>query len=140
MVLMVSCCVVCVCMHCVFGYRACDVGISFFAGKVVQQFDYSREDNEKEFMCAASSPSGQSFVLGSFDRWEREEGRGEREEKGKERGRRVGRRERGEGRKKKRGIGVGGREEGEEERKRVYISRSANSQSITSAIMVDGMH
>ena len=149
MVLMVSCCVVCVCMHCVFGYRACDVGFSFFAGKVVQQFDYSREDNEKEFMCAASSPSGQSFVLGSFDRWEREEGRGERGEKEKGGRRGVGRREKGEGREKKGGIGVGGkgwgkgegkREEGEEERKRVYISRSANSQSITSAIMVDGMH
>ncbi len=38
------------------------------AGKVVQQFDYSKEDDEKEFMCAACSPSGQSFVLGSFDR------------------------------------------------------------------------
>lgn len=37
-------------------------------GKVVQQFDYSRDDDEKEFMCAASSPSGQTFVLGSFNR------------------------------------------------------------------------
>ena len=37
-------------------------------GKVVQQFDYSREDDEKEFMCAAASPSGQTFVLGSFNR------------------------------------------------------------------------
>ena len=37
-------------------------------GKVVQQFDYSREDSEKEFMCASCSPSGQSFVLGSFNR------------------------------------------------------------------------
>lgn len=34
----------------------------------MQQFDYSREDNEKEFMCAVSSPSGQSLVLGSFNR------------------------------------------------------------------------
>lgn len=37
-------------------------------GKVIQQFDYSRDDTEKEFMCAVSSPSGQSFVLGSFNR------------------------------------------------------------------------
>jgi intraflagellar transport protein 172 len=37
-------------------------------GKVIQQFDYSRDDDEKEFMCAAASPSGQTFVLGSFSR------------------------------------------------------------------------
>lgn len=37
-------------------------------GKVIQQFDYSRDDDEKEFMCAACSPSGQTFVLGSFNR------------------------------------------------------------------------
>ena len=37
-------------------------------GKVIQQFDYSKDDNEKEFTCASCSPSGQSFVLGSFDR------------------------------------------------------------------------
>ena len=85
-------------MHCESAYRAC---FSFFAGKVIQQFDYSREDNEKEFMCAASSPSGQSFVLGSFDRWERGEGRGEGE----------GRRERGEGRGER---GKGREERGEE--------------------------
>ena len=95
-------CGVCVCVH-----ALCVVTFSFFAGKVVQQFDYSREDNEKEFMCAASSPSGQSFVLGSFDRWE---GRGERRE---------GRGERGEGRGKrgewrgKRGEGRGKRGRGE---------------------------
>ena len=33
----------------------------------MQQFDYSKED-EKEFMCSAVSPSGQSVILGSFDR------------------------------------------------------------------------
>ena len=38
------------------------------AGKVVQQFDYSRDDKEKEFTTAACSPSGQFVVLGSFDR------------------------------------------------------------------------
>jgi len=45
------------------------VSSPLITGKVVQQFDYSREDDEKEFMCAACSPSGQSFVLGSFDRY-----------------------------------------------------------------------
>ena len=34
----------------------------------MQNFDYSHDDNEKEFMCASCSPSGQSFVVGSFDR------------------------------------------------------------------------
>lgn len=37
-------------------------------GKAIQQFDYSREDDEKEFTCSAVSPSGQSVVLGSYDR------------------------------------------------------------------------
>lgn len=44
------------------------MSIKIITGKVVQQFDYSKDDEEKEFMCAACSPSGQSFVLGSFDR------------------------------------------------------------------------
>lgn len=39
-----------------------------FVGKIVQQFDYSKDDTEKEFTCATASPSGQSCVLGSFDR------------------------------------------------------------------------
>jgi len=49
----------------------CDKRVLVYStsGKVVQQFDYSREDDEKEFMCAACGPSGQSFVLGSFDRY-----------------------------------------------------------------------
>ena len=34
----------------------------------MQQFDYSREDDEREFTCAICSPSGQSIVVGSFDR------------------------------------------------------------------------
>lgn len=38
------------------------------SGKVVQQFDYSKDDDEKEFTCVSCSPSGQLFVLGSFDR------------------------------------------------------------------------
>lgn len=35
---------------------------------MVQNFDHSLDENEKEFMCACRSPSGQSFVVGSFDR------------------------------------------------------------------------
>ncbi|XP_026856898.2 intraflagellar transport protein 172 homolog isoform X1 [Electrophorus electricus] len=37
-------------------------------GHVLQTFDYSRDRLEKEFTVAATSPSGQSVVLGSFDR------------------------------------------------------------------------
>ncbi|XP_048583111.1 intraflagellar transport protein 172 homolog [Nematostella vectensis] len=37
-------------------------------GRVLQNFDYSRDDDEKEFTVAACSPSGQSVVIGSFDR------------------------------------------------------------------------
>lgn len=37
-------------------------------GKIVQNFDHSLEEDEKEFMCASCSPSGQCFVVGSFDR------------------------------------------------------------------------
>ena len=40
----------------------------FFLGRVLQNFDYSKED-EKEFTVALCSPSGQSFVVGSFDRY-----------------------------------------------------------------------
>lgn len=44
-------------------------------GQILQTFDYSRDRSEREFTVAASSPSGQSVVLGSFDRlW----GRGKR--------------------------------------------------------------
>ena len=39
-----------------------------FIGKIVQNFDHSLEEDEKEFMCASCSPSGQCFVVGSFDR------------------------------------------------------------------------
>ncbi len=39
-------------------------------GHVLQTFDYSRDRSEKEFTVAASSPSGQSIVVGSYDRWE----------------------------------------------------------------------
>ncbi|KAG1963505.1 intraflagellar transport protein [Pimephales promelas] len=37
-------------------------------GHVLQTFDYSRDHSEKEFTVAASSPSGQSIVVGSYDR------------------------------------------------------------------------
>ncbi|KAM9496806.1 intraflagellar transport protein 172 homolog [Clarias gariepinus] len=37
-------------------------------GHILQTFDYSRDRLEKEFTVAATSPSGQSVVLGSFDR------------------------------------------------------------------------
>ncbi|XP_074640366.1 intraflagellar transport protein 172 homolog [Tubulanus polymorphus] len=37
-------------------------------GRVLQQFDYSRDDDEHEFTIAVCSPSGQSIVVGSFDR------------------------------------------------------------------------
>ncbi|XP_078397553.1 intraflagellar transport protein 172 homolog isoform X1 [Cetorhinus maximus] len=37
-------------------------------GHVIQQFDYGRDSTEKEFTVAATSPSGQSVVIGSYDR------------------------------------------------------------------------
>lgn len=38
-------------------------------GSVIQTFDYSRDSSEKEFTTATTSPSGQSVVIGSFDRY-----------------------------------------------------------------------
>ncbi|XP_011405209.1 PREDICTED: intraflagellar transport protein 172 homolog [Amphimedon queenslandica] len=48
----------------------CDRRIMVYnhSGKPIQQFDYSKEEDEKEFMCSATSPSGQTVVLGSFNR------------------------------------------------------------------------
>ena len=37
-------------------------------GRVLQNFDYTRDDDEKEFTVAICSPSGQSVVVGSYDR------------------------------------------------------------------------
>ncbi|XP_028296342.1 intraflagellar transport protein 172 homolog isoform X2 [Gouania willdenowi] len=37
-------------------------------GGVLQTFDHSRDRSEKEFSVAAASPSGQSVVMGSYDR------------------------------------------------------------------------
>ena len=38
-------------------------------GLVVQKCDYSQEEQEKEYTSASCSPSGQSVVLGSFNRY-----------------------------------------------------------------------
>ena len=38
-------------------------------GRVVQSFDYSREENQKEFTTGECSPSGQSLVFGSYDKY-----------------------------------------------------------------------
>lgn len=37
-------------------------------GHVLQTFDYNHDRTEKEFTVAATSPSGQSVVFGSYDR------------------------------------------------------------------------
>ena len=38
-------------------------------GRSFQHFDYSRDDDEHEFTVAVCSPSGQSIVVGSYDRY-----------------------------------------------------------------------
>ena len=38
------------------------------AGKIIQNFDHSSDITEKEFMCASCNPTGQSCVMGSYDR------------------------------------------------------------------------
>ena len=37
-------------------------------GRSMQQFDYTREEDEHEFTVAKCSPSGQSVVVGSYNR------------------------------------------------------------------------
>ncbi len=37
---------------------------------MLQQFDYTRDPNEKEFSVACSSPSGQTVILGSYNRFD----------------------------------------------------------------------
>ena len=37
-------------------------------GHILQTFEYSRDRTEREFTVAATSPSGQSVVFGSYDR------------------------------------------------------------------------
>ncbi|XP_065670042.1 intraflagellar transport protein 172 homolog isoform X3 [Hydra vulgaris] len=48
----------------------CDKRIVAYSkeGKILQTFDYSKDLDEKEFTVAVTSPSGQSIVIGSFDR------------------------------------------------------------------------
>ena len=48
----------------------CDRRVVLYSqeGRVVKQFDYSRDDTEKEFTVACCSPSGQAVAVGSFDR------------------------------------------------------------------------
>jgi hypothetical protein len=49
----------------------CDRRVVLYSreGRVVRQFDYSRDDTEKEFTVACCSPSGQAVAVGSFDRY-----------------------------------------------------------------------
>lgn len=48
----------------------CDKRISFYdpRGKLVRNFDYSREEEEREMTVACCSPSGQSVAVGSWDK------------------------------------------------------------------------
>ncbi|KAJ3205663.1 hypothetical protein HDU82_005043 [Entophlyctis luteolus] len=47
-----------------------DKCVAFYGqdGRVIQDFDYSRDDDEQEFTVCEMSPSGQTVVVGSFDR------------------------------------------------------------------------
>lgn len=38
-------------------------------GALLQRFDYSRDETEKEFTVAAFNPSGETVVVGSFNRF-----------------------------------------------------------------------
>ena len=38
-------------------------------GMLLQRFDYSRDETEKEFTCATFNPSGETVVVGSFNRF-----------------------------------------------------------------------
>jgi intraflagellar transport protein 172 len=48
----------------------CDKKVNFYdwQGRLQRSFDYSRDDNEREFMIATCSPNGQSVAVGSYDR------------------------------------------------------------------------
>lgn len=47
----------------------CDKKIHFYdQGRLMRAYDYSRDDNEREFMTATASSNGQSVAIGSFDR------------------------------------------------------------------------
>ena len=49
----------------------CDKRIVAFGrdGRVMQHFDYRTDEDEREFTTAITSPSGQSVVIGSYDRF-----------------------------------------------------------------------
>lgn len=44
------------------------VRLFLLQGRQSRLFDYSREENEKEFTMALSSPNGQVVAIGSFDK------------------------------------------------------------------------
>ncbi|CAO1308118.1 unnamed protein product [Diamesa tonsa] len=48
----------------------CDRKVNFYdsQGRLQRSFDYSRDDNEREFMVATCSSNGQAVAIGSFDR------------------------------------------------------------------------
>lgn len=48
----------------------CDKKVNFYdwQGRLQRSFDYSRDDNEREFMVATCSPNGQAVAIGSYDR------------------------------------------------------------------------
>ncbi|XP_044261133.1 intraflagellar transport protein 172 homolog [Tribolium madens] len=48
----------------------CEKRVSVYnnSGKLVKNFDYSKDESEHEFTVATCSPSGQAVVVGSFDR------------------------------------------------------------------------
>lgn len=48
----------------------CDKRIVVYTkdGRLLQQFDYSKDPNEKEFNVAESNPTGQMVVVGSYNR------------------------------------------------------------------------
>ena len=48
-----------------------DQKIQFYdaKGTLVAPFEYSHDEKEKEYTCASFSPSGQSVVVGSFNRF-----------------------------------------------------------------------
>lgn len=47
-----------------------DKKVNFYdwQGRILRSFDYSRDDTEREFMVATTSPNGQAVAIGSFDR------------------------------------------------------------------------
>ena len=58
-----------------WGEAVCAAGndqmVTFYdkEGMELQRFDYSRDESEKEFVCAAFNPSGETVAVGSFNRF-----------------------------------------------------------------------